>query len=393
MDNGALYRDVLERAHAVADKLHESTTQNNPRQQTMSRPVCVIAEAGVNHNGDIDLAFELVDAAVGAGADVIKFQSFCAAKLVSATAPKAAYQIERTGAQENQRDMLERLELSTEQQRALWQRCRDRDIEFLSTPFDDDSLKFLVADLVLGTIKIGSGDLTNAPLLLEVARSGVQVILSTGMGTLAEVEEALGVLAFGYLGTGEPVRRSDFAHALHAPQAWDLLRERVTLLHCTSEYPAPVASSNLRVMATLSAAFGMRVGYSDHTDGMAVSLGAVALGAEVIEKHLTIDRTLPGPDHAASMTPPEFAELVSGIRAVSASLGTGVKQPSAEEVANRGIGRKSLHVARDLEAGHELAAADLRVMRPGSGRSPMHWWDSVGTRLPEAVRACEPLSA
>ncbi|WP_366654188.1 N-acetylneuraminate synthase [Fodinicurvata sp. EGI_FJ10296] len=337
-----------------------------------------IAEAGVNHNGDLGMALALVDKAADARADFVKFQTFNAAKLASASAPKAAYQQRQTDRGESQLEMLTRLQLSADDHRAIIDRCVARGVRFLSTPFDVGSLDLLTREFGLREIKLGSGELTNGPLLLDVARTGVNVILSTGMGTLAEVEAALGVLAFGMLRTGEEPSSTAFADALARPEAWSLLRERVTLLHCTTEYPAAPADTNLRAMDTMRAAFGLRVGYSDHTEGNAISIAAVARGAEVIEKHFTLDRSLPGPDHAASLEPAELSALISEIRAVETALGSGIKQPSASEIANRPVARKSLFAARDLPADHVLTSDDIDVMRPGSGLSPMDYWAMLG---------------
>lgn len=357
----------------------------------MTHRTLIIAEAGVNHNGSLQMALDLVDRAAEAGADLVKFQTFDAGRLASARAPKAGYQNRTTDAGESQLDMLRRLQLSPEAHRAIIARCAERGIGFLSTPFDEGSLALLVETFGLRQIKLGSGELTNAPLLLACARSEAEVILSTGMGTLAEVEEALGVLAFGMLRAGPPRGRADFAAVLTDPQAWEALRARVTLLHCTTEYPAPVAQTNLRAMATMRAAFGLRVGYSDHTEGRAISLAAVALGAEVLEKHFTLDRSLPGPDHAASLEPGELSALVAEIRAVEAALGTGIKQPGAAELANRAIARKSLHAARDLAAGQVLEPGDIAVLRPGDGISPMALWDQVGQHTASAFDQGEKL--
>lgn len=358
----------------------------------MTPKTLIIAEAGVNHNGDIAMALNLVDYAAEAGADLVKFQTFNATKLASATAPKAAYQNRQTGAGESQLTMLQRLELSAEAHERIITRCVERGVGFLSTPFDADSLDLLTDRFGLTRIKLGSGELTNAPLLLAAARSGVEIILSTGMGTLSEVEEALGVIAFGLTRTDAPRSRADFATVLHAPQIWDKLRERVTLLHCTTEYPAAVADTNLRAMATMRAAFGLRVGYSDHTEGNAVSLAAIALGAKVLEKHFTLDRSLPGPDHAASLEPAELSALVRDVRDVECALGTGIKQPGVAELANRVVARKSVHITRNLPEGHVLSEADLSVMRPGDGLSPMALWDVIGTSTQRPFTAGEELS-
>jgi len=353
----------------------------------MTKKTLIIAEAGVNHNGDADIALELVDCAAEAGADLVKFQTFNATKLASAAAPKAAYQTRQTDAAESQLEMLQRLQLTPEAHELIISRCADRGIEFLSTPFDSDSLDLLTRRFGLTRIKLGSGELTNAPLLLDAARSGARIILSTGMGTLSEVEEALGVLAFGLINDREPQTRSDFTDALHDRQAWELLRNRVTLLHCTTEYPAAAADTNLRAMDTMRAAFGLSVGYSDHTAGNAVSLAAVALGAEVLEKHFTLDRGLPGPDHAASLEPGELCALVREVRSVEVALGDGIKRPCYTELANRVVARKSLHAARNLPEGHILRPEDLTVMRPGEGLSPMALWDVAGRKINAGLAA------
>lgn len=358
----------------------------------MTLKTLIIAEAGVNHNGNVDMALDLVDCAAEAGADLVKFQTFNAASLASAAAPKAVYQTRHTDAEESQLKMLQRLQLSPEAHEQIIGRCAEQGIGFLSTPFDVDSLGLLTMRFGLTRIKLGSGELTNAPLLLSAARSGAEVILSTGMGTLSEVEEALGVLAFGLIRDREPETRADFATALHDPRAWELLRARVTLLHCTTEYPAAVADSNLRAMSTMRAAFGVRVGYSDHTEGSAVSLAAVALGAEVLEKHFTLDRGLPGPDHAASLEPDELCTLVHEVRSVEIALGTGIKQPGTAELSNRAVARKSLHAAYNLSAGHVIGIDDISVMRPGDGLSPMAMWDLIGTTSKRQLAAGEQLT-
>lgn len=358
----------------------------------MSTPrTLIIAEAGVNHNGSLKMALELVERAHRAGADLVKFQTFEASKLATSKAPKAAYQKRQTDVDESQLEMLTRLQLSPSDHQALINHCTELGIGFLSTPFDQSSLQLLVRGFGLQRIKLGSGELTNGPLLLDTGRENVDVILSTGMGTLAEVEEALGALAFGMARPGADPSRRVIAETLRDPGVWPLLRERVTLLHCTTEYPAAVADTNLRAMDTLRTAFGLRVGYSDHTEGKAISIAAVARGAEVIEKHFTLDRSLPGPDHAASLEPEELKDLVRDIRAVEEALGTGIKQPSAAEHSNRPVARKSLIAARSLKAGQVLGAGDVRVMRPGAGVSPMEFWDRVGTPILRDVAAGEYL--
>ena len=340
-------------------------------------PVTVIAEAGVNHNGSLDRALELVDVAAQAGADIVKFQTFRAAKLASRSAPKAGYQMRMTERSESQHDMLLRLELGEPEHHHLIEACAERGIEFLSTPFDIDSLELLAHRLDLRRIKLGSGEVTNAPLLLAAARTGKPLIVSTGMATLTEVETALGVLAYGYLG-GDAPSVGAFAEAMKAPKARAALLEKVTLLHCTTEYPAPDNEVNLRAVDTLRDAFGLPVGFSDHSRGIAIPIAAAARGALVIEKHFTTDRSLPGPDHKASLEPGELTEMVAAIRRVQAALGDGVKTPGASESKNIAIARKSLVAGRAIKAGEPFTPENLTVKRPGTGNSPLHYWDMLG---------------
>lgn len=343
----------------------------------MSRHVFVIAEAGVNHNGRLELGLELVDAAADAGADAVKFQTFRAASLATAAAPKAAYQALTTGA-ESQREMLARLELSEADHLALRDRASVRGIEFLSSPFDLESLALLVR-LGVRRLKIGSGELTNGPLLLAAARTGLPVIVSTGMARLDEIDAALGVLAFGAAhATGDPTAAALADAGTSAGSS--TLRDRVSLLHCTTEYPAPIDEVNLRAMTVLRDRYGLEVGYSDHTAGIAVSIGAVALGATIVEKHVTLDRSLPGPDHAASAEPVELAAMVAAIRDVERALGEAVKAPGPTELRNLPIARKSLVAAQAIVAGEPFTTENLTVKRPGTGRTPMDYWRLLGTR-------------
>lgn len=342
------------------------------------RHTCVIAEAGVNHNGSIDRAHQLVDAAADAGADAVKFQTFKAERLASASAKKAAYQERETGAGQSQLEMLRALELSRDAHVQLIQHCADRQIEFLSSPFDEESLALLVT-LGVKRLKLGSGELTNAPILLAAARSGLQILLSTGMATLAEVEEALGALSFGHLyPTGTPSRAA-FANSWELEPAREWARSRITLLHCITEYPSPVDEANLLAMLTMYERFEVEVGYSDHTVGHSTCLAAVAMGATVIEKHVTLDRTLPGPDHKASIEPADLKVLVDSIRAVEAAMGDGIKAPVPSEIANMAVARKSIVAAMPIAKGEIISAAHLTVKRPGGGRSPFELWDVIGT--------------
>ena len=318
----------------------------------------MIAEAGVNHGGDVELALELVGRATAGGADVVKFQSFVTERSLTRSAPKADYQVATTGDADSQFEMVRRLELSPEDQRTIASACERAGIEFLSTAFDAESFDLLL-DLGIRRVKVASGEMTNLPLLRHVAAAGLPMLLSTGMATLGEIEATLDALE----AAGTP-------------------RERVTLLHCTTEYPAPIEEVNLRAIATLRQAFGVDVGYSDHTTGIDIAIAAVALGATVIEKHLTLDRSMPGPDHRASLEPGELAELVAGVRRVEAALGDGVKRPGPRELANRAIARKSIVAAGPIRAGEAYSAENLATKRPGTGLSPMAWDEIVGRTAP-----------
>ena len=344
--------------------------------------VFVIAEAGVNHNGDVAMAHKLVDVAAQAGADAVKFQTFQPKELVVSNAPKAAYQKITTEPTESQLDMLGKLQLGKEAHIEVMQHCQSVGIQFLSTPFDLPSLDFLVNDLDLPVIKIPSGELTNAPLILAVAHSGRNVILSTGMSTLDQVREALGVLAYGFQNKMPPTGRSVFLSVLDNDTSHELLRDKVTLLHCTTEYPTPPDHVNLKAMDTLSDAFGIKIGYSDHTDGVAVSVAAVARGAQLIEKHITLDKALPGPDHMASLEPLEFTRLVEEIRSVEAALGDGEKKPQGAELENADVARKSLVAIAAVGKGEVFTTANLGVKRPGTGVSPMEFYKWIGRPSP-----------
>jgi N-acetylneuraminate synthase len=350
----------------------------------------IIAEAGVNHNGHLETALALVDAAADAGADVVKFQTFSAASLAGRTAQKAAYQQRTTGAAESQLAMLQRLELPHAAHPPLIAHAGKRAIEFLSTPFDHQSLEFLLS-LKLPRIKVGSGDLTNAPLLHAVAKAGATLILSTGMATLGEVEGALGVLAHGFTENNEPPGIAAFQAAWRDPQARQLVAERVSLLHCTTEYPCSPEDVNLAAMAAMRNALQLPVGYSDHTDGIEISLAAVAMGATIIEKHLTLDRKAEGPDHAASLEPDDFRRMVSAIRNIERAIGDGIKVPKNSEIRNIPVARKSLVAARPLKAGETIGPADIVAKRPGSGRPPLEYWSLIGSRATRPYDADDPL--
>ena len=327
----------------------------------------IIAEAGVNHNGDLAMAKRLIDAAAVAGADIVKFQTFSADRLVTRRAPKAAYQVEATDAGETQHAMIVRLELTREMHETLIAHCRSRGIRFLSSAFDLESVDLLV-DLGLDCFKIPSGEITNLPYLRHVGRHGKPLILSTGMSDLGEIGTALEALERA----GTP-------------------RERITVLHCNTEYPTPMADVNLRAMLSIRDAFGVAVGYSDHTPGMEVAVAAVALGAAVIEKHLTLDRNLPGPDHKASLEPAELASMIAAIRNIEQALGDGCKRTSASEAKNKPVARKSLVAARAIHAGELFCEANVAVKRPGTGVSPMRWDEVMGRKAPRDFGPDEPI--
>lgn len=346
-----------------------------------SQSIFVIAEAGVNHNGSLEAALRLVDIAAEAGADAVKFQTFKAESLVARKAPKAAYQTRTTSAEESQYDMLKQLELADSDYRELKRYAEHKSIQFLSTPFDVPSLQLLVGEFGMGVIKVPSGEIANAPFLLAVARMADQVILSTGMSTLADVEAALEVLAFGFTtpaSTASHPTRAAFGAAYASPEGQRQLRERVTVLHCTTEYPAPMSEVNLKAMDTLRTAFGLPVGYSDHTQGIHVPVAAAARGACIIEKHFTSDRNLPGPDHKASLEPDELAAMIAAIRDIEQSLGDGIKRPTPSELGNMQVARKSVVAARRIQAGEVFDENNLTCKRPGTGVSPFDYWRLLG---------------
>ena len=314
----------------------------------------IIAEAGVNHNGDLILAQKLIDVAAEAGVDFVKFQTFKSDKLLTPYAKKAEYQSQTVDDTESQYSMLKKLELSREMHETLIGHCELRGIKFFSTAFDLESID-LLSELGLDCFKIPSGEITNLPYLNKIGRYGKPVILSTGMATLKEVGNALNQLE----GAGTP-------------------RNRITVLQCTTEYPTPMIDVNLRAMLTIRDAFGVHVGYSDHTFGIEVAIAAVALGASVIEKHFTLDRDLPGPDHKASLEPNELKSMVDAIRNIEKAMGNGIKRPSSSELKNMPIARKSLVAACIIQEGEVFTETNLTVKRPGTGLSPMRWEEVIG---------------
>ena len=318
----------------------------------------IIAEAGVNHNGDIALAKKLIAAAADAGADLVKFQTFIARNLVSKSAPKAEYQKNVTDPEESQQEMVRKLELSKENHLELIDECNRKGIGFFSTAFDLESVD-LLEEFGSKFVKVPSGELTNLPYLRYLTRTGKPVLLSTGMANLGEIEAAINVIEQA----GTP-------------------RAKITVLHCTTEYPTPMEDVNLRAMVNIGNALGVKVGYSDHTSGIEIPIAAVALGATVIEKHFTLDRNLPGPDHRASLEPDELKAMVAGIRNIERALGDGIKRPSPSELKNKPIARKSLVAATDIKAGELFSVENLATKRPGTGVSPMLWDEVIGRSAP-----------
>jgi UDP-hydrolysing UDP-N-acetyl-D-glucosamine 2-epimerase/N-acetylneuraminate synthase len=353
------------------------------------RSVCVIAEAGVNHNGSLDAAKQLIDAASAAGADAIKFQTFRSDQIASKNAPKADYQKKATGTRESQLDMLKRLELDHGAHRELLLHAKKRKIEFLSTPFDDASVDFL-SSLKLTRLKVPSGELTNAPLLLKIARTRLPLIISTGMATLEEVQEALGVIAFAWMcATEKQPNRGRFSAALLSINGKRAIRENVTLLQCTTDYPTSFSDVNLLAMDTLQQKFGTKVGLSDHSLGITAALAAAARGASIIEKHITLDRKQPGPDHRASLEPAEFGSMVKAIRDVEQALGSADKFPTPTEIMNRHVARRGLRTTRSVQKGQSFTDQDLVARRPDVGLSPMLYWELLGKRADRSYQANE----
>lgn len=329
--------------------------------------VIVIAEAGVNHNGDMNIAKKLVEAASLANADIVKFQTFKAGSVVTQNAPMADYQKLNVDSSQNQLDMLSKLELSRDMHEEIIDQCRDYQIDFLSTAFDIESIDYL-ASLGASCFKIPSGEITNLPYLRHIGKFGKSLILSTGMSNLGEIEIALDILV-----------RSGTS------------KEKITVLHCNTSYPTPMQDVNLMAMCTIRDAFDVKVGYSDHTLGVEASVAAVALGATIIEKHLTLNCQLPGPDHKASLEPHQFAAMVNAIRNIEVAIGSGIKRASASESQNMLIARKSLVASKCIQIGEVFSPDNVAVKRPGNGLSPMYWDLIMGRRASRNFAADELL--
>ncbi len=316
----------------------------------------IIAEAGVNHNGSIDIAKEMIDVAALAGADFIKFQSFKAKNLLTKKSEKAIYQKKHSNINETQYQMLKNLELKSSDHIELIKYCEKSNIKFLSSPFDIESIE-LLNDLKIPIFKIPSGEITNYPYLNYISKLGKQIIMSTGMATLDEIKQALKVLMRG------GVKIDD-----------------ITVLHCNTEYPTPISDVNLNAMLTIQNSLGVNVGYSDHTLGLEIPIGAVALGAKVIEKHFTLDRSMSGPDHNASLNPDELKQMIKSIRIIEKALGNGIKKPTKSEKKNIEVARKSIVASRKIKIGEKFTSRNLCVKRPGSGISPMKWNEVIGMK-------------
>ncbi|UYG00433.1 N-acetylneuraminate synthase [Halomonas sp. GD1P12] len=356
----------------------------------ISDKVFIIAEAGVNHNGDRQRAFDLVDAAAASGADAVKFQTFNAKRLAAGSAPKAAYQQQTTDVGESQLAMLQALELPFEWHKPLQRHAHQRGIEFLSTAFDLQSLAFLET-LKLPFYKVPSGEITNAPLLWAFANTGKPLVVSTGMASLSEVEQALAIISHAIRIDQPPQDMTEVWRNWSEQVAREVLSDRVSLLHCTSQYPTPMAEVNLRAMDTLFSVFGLPVGYSDHTQDLLIPVAATAREATIIEKHFTLDRQLPGPDHKASLEPNELARMVDAIRQVSLALGDGYKAPQPSEWQTRDAARQQLIARRPIKHGETFTPDNMTTARAGRGEPAYLYWDYLGKQAIRDYRAGEML--
>jgi N-acetylneuraminate synthase len=342
-----------------------------------NKKIFIVAEAGVNHNGSVSKALDLIDAAAYAGADAVKFQTFVTEKMITKNSEKANYQKRTTVIKENQFEMIKKLELNFNSYFKLKNRCRKNNIKFLSTAFDYDSLNFLVNKLKLDVLKIPSGEIINGPYLLEHAKYKKKLIVSTGMSTINEVETCLGVIAFGLLNKSKPSKKS-FQNAYKSKEGKRILSKYVTLLHCTSNYPAKFSEINLNAMIELKNKFGLAVGYSDHSKGTLVSISAAAMGARYIEKHFTLDKNLPGPDHLASLEPDELKLMVTSIRNVEIIRGSKKKIPQASEINVQKVARRSIVATKKIRKGDIINENNIGLKRPASGKNPMDYWKLIG---------------
>tara|TARA_B100001250_G_scaffold300104_1_gene261816 strand:- start:53406 stop:54482 length:1077 start_codon:yes stop_codon:yes gene_type:complete len=356
------------------------------------KKIIVIAEAGVNHNGNKDLAYDLIDAAAEAKADYVKFQTYKTSEIIDKKAAKAGYQKVTTDANEGQYEMLKRLELPYDFHKELLEHALNRGINFLSTPFELTSLNFLVNVIGLKINKIPSGEITNAPFLLEHTKTNNDLILSTGMSTLEEIRLALSIIAFGFINKNKKPGAKAFLEAYESEEGQIALKKKVTLLHCTSEYPAPKENLNLFAMDEIKKEFNLKVGYSDHSEGINASIIAAAMGACLIEKHFTMDKSLEGPDHRASIDPKELSQLVEGIRDVEKMQGNKIKRPTDVEIKNKEAIRKSIVANGNIKIGDTFTLENLVIKRPGNGMNPIKIWDLLGKQSKKSYNNDEQIS-
>ncbi|MFJ7408993.1 MULTISPECIES: N-acetylneuraminate synthase [unclassified Lysinibacillus] len=349
----------------------------------------IIAEAGVNHNGSLKMAKELVMVAKKAGADAVKFQTFKAENLVTKQAQQAAYQVENLGEASSQFAMLKKLELTYEEFIELQSFCLTEHIEFLSTPFDFESVDFLLDELNIPIAKIPSGELTNAPFIHYIATKRKPIILSTGMATVEEIHEALAFISYGLVKSKDPVTLENVYNFYATEEAKEVLKKYVTILHCTTQYPAPMDSINLKAMIEMEKTFQLPIGLSDHSQGIHIPIAAIGMGATVIEKHFTLDKTLEGPDHLASLNPAELQAMTKGIRDIERALGDGIKKPTPIEIQNRIPARKSLVAKSLINEGEVFTPDNLTVKRPGLGIEPSKYWTYIGKRASKSYNEDE----
>tara|TARA_Y200000002_G_scaffold383206_1_gene404011 strand:+ start:4864 stop:5964 length:1101 start_codon:yes stop_codon:yes gene_type:complete len=342
-----------------------------------------IAEAGVNHNGDCKLALKLVDAAISAGADAIKFQTFKSENLVSHSAVKADYQKLRTRKNESQFEMLKSLELSEKEYFQIKKYCQKKKIDFITTAFDEDSLQFIVKKLKVKILKIPSGEITNGPLLLAHGLTGLKIILSTGMSSIQEIREALSVIVYGYMNKNKKfnnLTKKAFLKALNSKKGQSILKKKITILHCTTEYPAPIDDINLDAIYDVLKNFNANIGYSDHSKGELVSLAAASMGVKIIEKHFTLNQNMVGPDHKASLNPAELKSLIRKIRKIETIKGIKVKKAYKSEIKNIHIARKVLIARKEIRIGEKFNDQNMTAKRAGKGINPMNYWKYLGKK-------------
>lgn len=357
-----------------------------------SKRVYIIAEAGVNHNGDVNRAHDLVEIAAQAGADAVKFQTFSAEKLVTRQTRQAPYQSSKSSGIQSQYELLQALELDQRDFLSLSEHARSLGIDFLSTAFDEHSLTFLVDEVGIDVIKIPSGETSNIPYIVNCARRRMPIILSTGMCDIDDIRLAVDAIGYGYVVDKPPTKLADIENFRNSQEAQDVLIKNLTLLQCTSEYPVPLERVNLSTLATLRDEFRCPVGFSDHSQGIVMAIASVALGATVVEKHFTTDRSLLGPDHLSSLEPPELHDMIASLRQVEIGLGSPMKTPTTFEQQNALVSRRSLVAAHQIEKGSVITPEALEIKRSGGGISPKHYWEIVGSRAHRDYEKDDPIS-